>query len=123
MRNAIILSLLFPLLLVAQPPPKQPGDFPAAGEDKAPSAKSFGNLRVSVEDAKGAPIAEAWVAIEKLKRSYPTGETGQVAMAWVPVGAHLVKVAKEGFKTALAQALVEEEKTTVLKVKLEAEAK
>lgn len=123
MRNALILSLILPVLLVAQPPPKQPGDFPAAGEDKAPNAKSFGNLRVSVTNAKGAPLVEAWVAIEKLDRSFPTGETGNVAMAWIPVGSHQVKVSKDGFRTALATALVEEEKTTVLKVQLEAEAK
>ncbi len=123
MRIALILSLVLPALLVAQPPPKQPGDFPAAGEEKAPSAKSFGNLRVSVEDAKGAPVAEAWVAIEKLDRAFPSGENGQVAMAWIPVGLHQVKVTKEGLKAVLASVLVEEEKTTVLKVKLEPEAK
>lgn len=123
MRKALILSLVLPVLLVAQPPPKQPGDFPAAGEDKAPTAKAFGNLRVSVEDPKGAPLAEAWVAIEKLDRSFPTGESGSVAMPWVPVGSHQVKVSKDGFRTVLATAVVEEEKTTVLKVKLEAQAK
>jgi hypothetical protein len=109
-------------MLLAAPPQQDPKPIrPPAAE--APAPKPFGTLRVHVENVKGAPIAEASVEIEKLNRVHETGETGDVLLAWIPVGKHGVKVTKTGFKMATATATIEEDKITVLTLRLEAAPK
>lgn len=118
MRSLLFLSLALPLFLVAAPQQDPKPIRPPATD--APAPKPFGSLRVHVETAKGAPIAGALVEIEKLKRAHETGETGDVLLAWIPVGKHGVKVGKAGFKAATATATIEEEGIAVLTVRLEA---
>ena len=117
MSRKLFLSLALPffLTLQAQEPPKPlPRPVP-----EQPTRNPYGSLRVHVENAKGSPLAGAVVAIEKLKRSHETGETGDVLLGWVPVGKHEVKVTLVAYKGTTATAAIEEDGITVLTVRLE----
>lgn len=122
MRSILFLSLVLPVFLLAQTqePPKP---LPRPVPEQPTPPQPYGSLRVHVENAKGAPLAGAVVAIEKLKRVHETGETGDVLLAWVPVGEHAVKVSKDGYKGATTTAKIEGELIAVVTVSLSTENK
>jgi hypothetical protein len=122
MRRLLLLSLVLPALLAAQSQ-DAPKPLPRPVPEKPAPSKPFGNLRVHVENARGAPVVGALVAIEELKRAHETEETGNVFLGWVPVGKYEVKVTKAGYLGATAAATIEPDLTCVITVLLVAEGK
>ena len=119
MRILLAVALVLATGLVAQSPAK-----PVHPPQETPTpSQPFGSLRVQVKEAKGTALAGALVAIEKLNRGHDTEADGNVQMGWIPVGKHEVRVSKAGFKPAVLQVEIEQEKIAVITVQLKADVK
>lgn len=119
MRLALILTLTCAIGLPAQ----ESNSNSRSPIQEKPAPRPFGTVHVKVRDAKGAPMAGAMVAIEKLERSHESSETGDVLLGWVPVGKHEVKVSKAGFRTVVVPVQSTAEGISVVTAQLAAEPK